>query len=395
LTEALVSSGGFSAALAYDDAFATSARSVTPSPSYDDNLLVAFGSNDQTAQPRFDTAPRMESESESEETRQSLLVIEFKRATSECIRTCAVDEVPTAHSALKVFDQMLRPRFEGEPIFDEEPNDSIAEFISDSRHDFGLQQIATVLASLGSNEMSSSTTLLTNSTSVAKWLGAIILPLYDDDRYVVPNYRGFILPLFRAEQAKEEEDSSAEEAMAAMGAAASPPPSLFTAGHLMSSSFARPQSQVEAVGSSESELVTHPSVHDDFIALISFSTEIDAMAQDVTDEITTTMEQPTSLGREMVLVTALPPIGCTSWLSKSSDYDSGDALLRMVDVYKSRNPKTSDEEEMLENIFDYRCCVLMPLEFQAEVSKPMDIIINSLCNNKDIYVRELIANASV
>lgn len=42
--------------------------------------------------------------------------------------------------------------------------------------------------------------------------------------------------------------------------------------------------------------MTHPSVHDDFVALISFSTEIDAMAQDVTDEITTTMEQPTSLG---------------------------------------------------------------------------------------------------
>jgi hypothetical protein len=148
-----------------------------------------------------------------------------------------------------------------------------------------------VLASLGSNKMSSSTTLLTDSASVTKWPGAIIPSLYDDDRYVVPGYRGFIMPLFRAEQAKEEEDSSAEEAMAAMGATASPPYSLFTAGHLMSSSFARPQSQVEAVGSSESELATHPSVHDDSVALISFSgrqdyahanemisTEIDAMA---------------------------------------------------------------------------------------------------------------------
>jgi len=39
-----------------------------------------------------------------------------------------------------------------------------------------------------------------------------------------------------------------------------------------------------------------------------------------------------------------------------------DGLLQAVAMYKSRDPKTSDEEEMLENLFDCLCCVLMPLE---------------------------------
>ncbi|KAJ1281756.1 hypothetical protein BS78_04G330000 [Paspalum vaginatum] len=39
-----------------------------------------------------------------------------------------------------------------------------------------------------------------------------------------------------------------------------------------------------------------------------------------------------------------------------------DALLQAVAMYKSRDPKTSDEEEMLENLFDCLCCVLMPPE---------------------------------
>jgi beta-catenin-like protein 1 len=39
-----------------------------------------------------------------------------------------------------------------------------------------------------------------------------------------------------------------------------------------------------------------------------------------------------------------------------------DALLQAVAMYKSRDPKTSDEEEMVENLFDSLCCVLMPME---------------------------------
>ena len=39
-----------------------------------------------------------------------------------------------------------------------------------------------------------------------------------------------------------------------------------------------------------------------------------------------------------------------------------DVVLQAVAMYKSRDPRSSDEEEMLENLFDCLCCLLMPLE---------------------------------
>nr|GMC94785.1 beta-catenin-like protein 1 [Ipomoea batatas] len=39
-----------------------------------------------------------------------------------------------------------------------------------------------------------------------------------------------------------------------------------------------------------------------------------------------------------------------------------DAILQAVAAYKSKDPKTSDEEELVENLFDSLCCLLMPLE---------------------------------
>ncbi|KAL8171286.1 hypothetical protein V2J09_023090 [Rumex salicifolius] len=39
-----------------------------------------------------------------------------------------------------------------------------------------------------------------------------------------------------------------------------------------------------------------------------------------------------------------------------------DVILQAVAMYKSKDPKSTDEEEMLENLFDCLCCLLMPLE---------------------------------
>ncbi|KAJ8442199.1 hypothetical protein Cgig2_005139 [Carnegiea gigantea] len=39
-----------------------------------------------------------------------------------------------------------------------------------------------------------------------------------------------------------------------------------------------------------------------------------------------------------------------------------DVVLQAVAMYKSKDPKSSEEEEMVENLFDCLCCLLMPLE---------------------------------
>ncbi|CAN6212091.1 unnamed protein product [Urochloa humidicola] len=82
-------------------------------------------------------------------------------------------------------------------------------------------------------------------------------------------------------------------------------------------------------------LVKHGIIDDDLtdtVALIAFSgrrdyerfkdmtnTEVKAKAQDVTDKIAQAVEQLKDLGIKKVMVTSLPPLGCTPWLSRSED----------------------------------------------------------------------------
>nr|KAJ0215803.1 hypothetical protein LSAT_V11C300127900 [Lactuca sativa] len=58
-----------------------------------------------------------------------------------------------------------------------------------------------------------------------------------------------------------------------------------------------------------------------------------------------------------------------------------DVVLQAVAMYKLRDPKSLDEEEMVENLFDCLCCLLMPLEnkerfLKAEGVELMIIIMN-------------------
>ncbi|KAI3665216.1 hypothetical protein L6452_43839 [Arctium lappa] len=58
-----------------------------------------------------------------------------------------------------------------------------------------------------------------------------------------------------------------------------------------------------------------------------------------------------------------------------------DVVLQAVAMYKSRDPRSLDEEEMVENLFDCLCCLLMPLEnkerfLKAEGVELMIIIMN-------------------
>uniref|UniRef100_A0A2P2K8M8 Uncharacterized protein MANES_02G082200 n=1 Tax=Rhizophora mucronata TaxID=61149 RepID=A0A2P2K8M8_RHIMU len=64
-----------------------------------------------------------------------------------------------------------------------------------------------------------------------------------------------------------------------------------------------------------------------------------------------------------------------------------DVLLQAVAMYKSKDPKTSDEEEMLENLFDSLCCLLMPLENKERFVKAegVELMIIIMKQKKSAY----------
>ncbi|XP_034570934.1 GDSL esterase/lipase At3g09930-like [Setaria viridis] len=88
----------------------------------------------------------------------------------------------------------------------------------------------------------------------------------------------------------------------------------------------------------------------DSVALIAFSgrrdyerfndmssTEVRAKAQEVTDKIADAVDQLMELGVEKVVVTSLPPLGCTPWLSRSEDgvYDGKCDSQKVASIHNS------------------------------------------------------------
>ncbi|EXC06273.1 hypothetical protein L484_001165 [Morus notabilis] len=64
-----------------------------------------------------------------------------------------------------------------------------------------------------------------------------------------------------------------------------------------------------------------------------------------------------------------------------------DVLLQAVAMYKSKDPKSSDEAEMLENLFDCLCCLLMPLENKERFVKAegVELMIIIMKQKKSAY----------
>ncbi|KAM7278570.1 hypothetical protein ACFE04_005704 [Oxalis oulophora] len=64
-----------------------------------------------------------------------------------------------------------------------------------------------------------------------------------------------------------------------------------------------------------------------------------------------------------------------------------DVALQAVAMYKSKDPKSSDEEEMLENLFDCLCCLLMPLENKERFVKAegVELMIIIIKQKKSAY----------
>ncbi|XP_072966370.1 uncharacterized protein [Typha angustifolia] len=64
-----------------------------------------------------------------------------------------------------------------------------------------------------------------------------------------------------------------------------------------------------------------------------------------------------------------------------------DGVLQAVAMYKSRDPKSTDEEEMLENLFDCLCCLLMPVENKERFMKSegVELMIIIMKQKKSAY----------
>ncbi|GAB2211389.1 hypothetical protein Drorol1_Dr00024701 [Drosera rotundifolia] len=64
-----------------------------------------------------------------------------------------------------------------------------------------------------------------------------------------------------------------------------------------------------------------------------------------------------------------------------------DVVLQAVAMYKSKDPKSSEEEEMLENLFDCLCCLLMPLENKERFVKAegVELMIIIMKQKKSAY----------
>lgn len=64
-----------------------------------------------------------------------------------------------------------------------------------------------------------------------------------------------------------------------------------------------------------------------------------------------------------------------------------DVLLQAVAMYKSKDPKSSEEAEMLENLFDCLCCLLMPLENKERFVKAegVELMIIIMKQKKSAY----------
>ncbi|KAH0463978.1 hypothetical protein IEQ34_006764 [Dendrobium chrysotoxum] len=62
-------------------------------------------------------------------------------------------------------------------------------------------------------------------------------------------------------------------------------------------------------------------------------------------------------------------------------------VLQAVAMYKSRDPKSSDEEEMLENLFHCLCCLLMPVENMERFikSEGVELMIIIMKQKKSAY----------